>query len=648
MSKEIEAAYMDAVAVHRQLWEPVSDSRDTRRVFGMVDLADDAAITPTMIVQEAIFRIHTRLADDPGFQLSGEKIASLVEGYHITMQQNKPGEALNHHDAADILMYAASRLVSKGDISLLGEGTHIHLTDDTQTFMGKTDLAPEETHIPDKRARLYQHEKRADETTHLSFLLRTSLPDSNTDAHEIIILTSFIEQVKIKIRQAFAEDNHQALEKYRTTLENLSGKTWDTAQVKEWSSVKNQITLESDIANQELLKPWEIPSKVDNEHKGQERHASRYTARKIKEALVAEKVSVRKLVLGNDFTLPLSILAGQLSEGDIRQISREIVTQDNTDFLTLPQLESLEKKGQELVKQFAFLQFVTQYKGDNAVVNEIKQRINDLKASFQKRLLGSKETPLGSPVDYIDFAAISDKVINDNPDDDFRRVLKELKAKGEKILQIAYPLGDGTYSLIEAIDDIVADKEIQVGIKDGKPDMQKDMQYAFLGKVGFIVNESNNVVNIGRVVSAERGAIIWDAALGIEDTEQFNNFENTLDAKEDFLIIPSADETEIIVCVDGVTLQSREDALILREKIAKQFDKDPKQITMILDMESAHLQRIMKKLGKRAAIAYYVSDHTKIIADGKASTLAKSMGPKGTLASLTSTISVVYKLVMGK
>lgn len=585
--------------------------------------------TATTITQEAIFRIHTKLAGNPHYELNSTELALLTHDYHVTMNQSPEGSKLTDKDAADILIYSLARLVDKKHIGLLGQKIAICLTDDHETVMERDE---EYRSVPDKRARVYEHTFDDDWQTHkLTFLLRSSLADSNTDAHEIISVISEIEHVKTRIIDAFKQhgDESTQVEIYRKALSDACGKTLTTDQLKNWSEPGN-VSLKSDTQKQRLRLPWEVPSTIEGTAAG-------YTVKKLKEKLTKENITIDGIVLGNEFSIPLMIASTQLDKADIRTLAK-VARKEEVEIADITLLRSLKgDDNQDMVENFAFTQYVMQYKGKDEAVLTIKSRINDYIDTFRIRALKAKDTPLGSPIDVLKMENLNEEDIAKIPLADMRLILSELKSQKSHVLQIPYPLGDNTYSLIKAL--YAKDSGI----------VTKDIGIGFFGKVGAAI-DGDKVIKLGRVAHAEWAVDPYYPANAMANmyVKPPEKVKNSMKLASDFRIISAPDRAEIVVCVDGVLLQTRQDLIAIKKKLALQLGVDPETITVLLDMESVHLERAAIELGIEPAIAYYISDHSELHPTGKAKTLAHGLGAKGTLASLTTALSVLHKIFEGK
>jgi hypothetical protein len=107
-----------------------------------------------------------------------------------------------------------------------------------------------------------------------------------------------------------------------------------------------------------------------------------------------------------------------------------------------------------------------------------------------------------------------------------------------------------------------------------------------------------------------------------------------------------------------VLLQTLEDIKILRNQIMRGEVKivdsrgnqiNPKKIKILLDMESAHLQRACQELGIVPFICYYTSDNTKVppinIDKNHEETIVTTLGERGSLAVLLSCLSVLHGIL---
>lgn len=125
--------------------------------------------------------------------------------------------------------------------------------------------------------------------------------------------------------------------------------------------------------------------------------------------------------------------------------------------------------------------------------------------------------------------------------------------------------------------------------------------------------------------------------------EEFPTFTNEL-THDGYLIIPAPDRSEVLVCVDSVLLQTRADHVRIRERYAARLGIHPSQVTVLMDMESIHLQSVCTELGIALSASYYISDKTELTPNGGAPTIAKGLGAAGTLASLVTCISVLKQM----
>lgn len=552
-------------------------------------------------------------------------------------------------DVASELSYAIARLIQPEDFDHFSNA-QIHFTDNDLQFKQLSHIKRAQS-----RGRHYAIEEDEAGQKHLTFLIRR--PDNQstpTDTLELFSLLAVVELAKHKIKARIGKNPRKGVNgirynkptftvksitaegkevvvtknAYLDELSKFTGRPWTHDQVAHWA-------LESNLE----LSVGKLPlSDLDHAPRLEET-AVYHSVEQIKAKLAEKNLSVNSAILGNDFTYTLSVATGLLSPEDLALLNADPNIKDPLDQMNgTIKKDLLKPEEQDLVRRFGYLQYLNRYDGDNPHYNQLRDKIKSLYDQFQIPLFNATDTSLGDSVSVLDFSQISDSIIDNIPVESVRSLISQAKKAGHKILNFCYPLGDNTYTLVKSLKSILNIDKI-----------------GFYGKVGATLDyiEGHGVhsgAKVGRIVLPEESALNSGGS-------PISPFINKL-AKQDILIIQTADETEVILQVDGVLLQTLEDIKLLREKILSgmiQIQNDhevtinPKKIRILLDMESGHLQLASKETGQTIFACYYTSDNTKVPpspADtSHGETIVTTLGQRGTLAVLLSALSVLHGIV---
>lgn len=545
-------------------------------------------------------------------------------------------------DVAGEFSYALSRLIAREDFDFFS-GAQIHFTDDYDTFMSQPNISR-----ADSRGRLYTTSINPDGSKHLTYLIRR--PDNNstpTDTLELLSLLAVTELAKKKIRRKTRIRNDQVIgyngrsypvqkkdgtvkrvTPYKDELAKFTGRNWSYLDVGLWAHTSHLHLSPGDLPLSDLEHPPTL-----------EKTAVYSSTLQVKEQLSTLGLSADGAILGNDYTFTLTVATGLLTPAELNQLANDPSVPDPLDSLNgTIKPEQLTEPERDLVRRFGYLQYLNRYQGSDNRYQAIKAKLRDLYNQFQIPLLKATDSALGDNVSLLDFATLSDELIANIPVESVRNLLTKAKHDHRKILNFCYPLGDNTYTLTKSIHHIFGFTDL-----------------GFFGKVGstldYLGNESTySGAKVGRIVLPEKSVNNNNHAQAIQ-------FVNAL-SKSDIQIIQTADETEVILQVNGVILQTLEDIKHLRDLLSRgdiqirdEADQtiNPKKIKILLDMESRHLQQACQECGILAYICYYTSDNTRVppIQTDRThqETIVTSLGERGSLAVLLSGLSVLHGLV---
>lgn len=433
-----------------------------------------------------------------------------------------------------------------------------------------------------------------------------------------------------KVKEVGPDGNTKTVVKhaYRDELTAFTGKTWTHEEIADWASG-------SDLN----LTPGPMPLSHLDHAPILEQTAVYASVDQIKTKLAEKAISVDSAILGNDFTYILSIATGLLTPDELALLRSDPNIKDPlTQMNGTVRVGLLQPEEQDLVQRFGYLQYLNRYQGDNEQYNQIKAKVKSLYEKFQIPIFDANETALADNVSVLDFTQIDDSIIANIPVESVRSLIKQAKNDHHKILNFCYPLGDNTYTLVKSLKAALNIRKI-----------------GFYGKVGATLDyiEGHGVhsgAKVGRIVLPEESTLN-------DANSPINPFINNI-SKQDVLIINTADQTEVILQVNGVLLQTLEDIMLLRQKILSGMVQiqddlgiiiDPKKIKILLDMESGHIQRGTQESGQILFACYYTSDNTKIPptqADtSHGETIVTTLGQRGTLAVLLSGLSVLNGIV---
>ncbi len=550
------------------------------------------------------------------------------EGLEHSLKENKKFRPKHRNlDVAAEFSYAVSRLINPEDFDYLDKA-EVHFTDDHDSFYKLPNIKRASS-----RGRHYIAKTDEEGKKHLTFLIRrTDNQETPTDILELMSLISTVELARHRIKGSILrsytieKENHQKI--VRTPyLDQFNGfnkeKKYSKADVREWAKMPGLSLTRGDLS----LSPLdEVPELKDT--------ASYSTALKIQEKLSGLEISVDAAVLGNDFTYVLTAATGLLTQADLDRLKNDPNVKDPlTQLNGTIKPELLIATQQEMVKRFGYIQFLNRYNGDNERYLKIKDQIESLYRAIQTQLLRESDSPLADQVSIIEFGKLDRQIIDNIPDNSVKDLFVSLSQRNFRFLNFSYPLGDNTHSLVKSLNEVLGIKNI-----------------GFFGKVGATLDDLGEGVmsgtRVGRIVIPEEST---QNHPGMPVEWFFNQLRS-----QDVMIIKTADESEIILQVNGVLLQTLEDIKVVRDQILSgkiQIEDDqgnpvnPKKIRILLDMESAHLQKACEEIGIIPVICYYTSDSTKVPPftndiDHK-ETIATSLGDRGSLAVLVSGISAL-------
>lgn len=539
---------------------------------------------------------------------------------------------LRNLDVASEFSYAVSRLINTEDFGYLDEA-EVHFTDDHASFYKLENIKRASS-----RGRHYAVKIDDEGKKHLTYLIRrTDNAETPTDVLELMSLISTVELARHRIKgsrlRRYTVEGKDGQKRVRIPyideFKSLDkNHDYSLAEIKAWGKKSGL-----------RLTPGELKiSSLDTAPKLEDT-ASYSTVLKIQEKLLDLEIGVDAAILGNDFTYVLTATTGLLNEQDLEQLGKDPDVKDPlTQLNGTIKPDKLSQDQQELVKRFGYIQFLNRYNGSNSHYLEIKDRIEELYKKIQTRILSEDESPLADHISVIEFAKIDREIIDNIPDPSARELLQSLKDKNFRALNFSYPLGDNTNSLVKSLHAVLRIQNV-----------------GFFGKVGATLDYLEEE---GKFSGARVGRIVLPESSTHNDPDHpVTMFKNQLKS-DDLMIINTADDSEVILQVNGVLLQTLEDIKVVRDQIIggkiKVFDEngnpiDPKKIRILLDMESAHFQSACEELGIKAVICYYTSDSTEVpprfTSTDHQETIATSMGDRGSLAVLVSGLSVLKGLL---
>ncbi len=530
--------------------------------------------------------------------------------------------------------YVLPRLVKKEDIKLLSDA-EIHFTDNAADFY--SGISINDVRTSDKRSRNYRVDEK-DGQTHITYLLKHSQTDNYIDAFELVSFLAFVEFYKKSIREnVFETKSDKQIAELDKNIKAL-GFSFDDYKNKKksiyiWATSKKGLTLSSS-QKFSLLPPWETydykSANLDETPPTRDQDTVLDAVRTIKRE--AEKAGFKipkHLIYGNDFSIPLLLTLGLFKNEQIGRIFN--LAPANVKKELEAEIKYIWKdEDKEIIRIFRAHQFLNQYqKGQNDELDSFKDSLEQTITKFRHRLVNSKDTGLGCPVDIIDFDAVDESLIRSINQKDIRKIFFGLKQKKSKILSMSYPLGETVYPLTWLFNQ-------KLGVKN----------VGFFGKVGSVVDEKGNGIKRGRVVLPK-----YFVRVGEFVKNNFQKIKNAIQP-ENMVVIPKADLATLIMSTNGVLSQTKEDILTIIELIKKLKIEPGRIIRVLLDSESYSLQQVFEDIqnelirqGKQEyyrdpTIVYYVSDQTKV--DGSVDEdMAKALAGQGAVAALVSPLSIL-------
>ncbi|GIK83406.1 MAG: hypothetical protein BroJett025_00280 [Patescibacteria group bacterium] len=587
--------------------------------------------------RELIFKaMLEKLAQNPDASFDARQLALIYRHYanslllhdidaqhHALHSEEWTNLKRTNEDLAGEFSYAVLRLVSKEDVIKLSNAD-VFFTDDEEYFMN---LPNNKVKRADARGRLYSIEELPNGLSKFTFFVRrTDTLQPSTDALEILSLICVIELARKRMKSTKKQDKNAMV--YRRALEKTTKKAWDLKEIKQWASQKG-ITIRS---SQYGLRDYQTAPKLET--------TTHYkVVEQIKERLAEKRLSTpQAAILGNEFALPILAAIGIFSQEEMDILQSDKNIKDPLEALNgTIKPEKLTPEQQELVRRFGYLQYLNRYSGENKLYLALKEELARVINSLKTPLFSADETTLADPIDHYNFGNLDQANIDHIPEESIRNILQDAKNRNFTMLNFCYPLGDNTYGLVKSLKAVMGTESI-----------------GFFGKVGatidYLDDGARSGVKVGRIVLPENTVANSPDAKG-------ETFLNRL-IPEDVAIIPAGDETEVILQVNGVLLQSIEDIKFIREKLANREilvrnDRgeviNPKKIRILLDMESHHLHLACKDIGIIPIVCYYTSDNTKVpptkVEQSHGETLVTSLGERGSFATLASAATVLHGIL---
>ena len=571
--------------------------------------------TPFQQYAEILWQTLGKLAK--GEKIPVEQLSQPLETYpssfylnDLERWQKNPNQSPTKtpEDLIGMLSYATTRLFSPEDLWLIGtQPTQFHLTDDEKSFYEFSSQHGLEIQRAAKRGRLYLKWEENGEI-HFAFLVNPGQIHARTNSFEVLSLIGFIDMIRRSLtqKQAYHQLN-QLFKKMGLFPSEDEIKTWLQTQ-------PTSLTLHPDLPlRNPLTYPFEKPSPLSPINR---------VTKKIAQKLEKLNLEANAISLGNHFSYPLLIATGLFTPEEFQKLETKFKQQhgleDVFSIFTSIKPDKLTKEQQELVKRYLLLQWLNRYDGLEIKFTSLKTKLEKFTSTFRTRILTARETSLGDPVDFLDFTQIDSNVIDNIPETTTRQIIATAKEKSLHLLNLAYPLGDSSLSLIYFLNQ-------HLGLNN----------FAFFGKVGTI----NGGTTIGRLVIPEYSQEANDTgSLPITEWEQ---------ASRETSIIPAADSSEIIYTIPAAVLL--ETIADLHQLIEQWRQENPDQTSpnILLDMEAYYLQRLLELIKElNLYTIYYVSDITRALPEKSTSTqtLVQSMGPEGAFPVMVAAISSLNQL----
>ncbi len=599
--------------------------------------------TPTEKAKRLLKTVFNSVAQNPdpkpGYGIFSDKDLSRLfdRGYWITLfgdvnEQQRNTERINDEKIIGAMSYLLSRFLNRRDFRLLLEKQlHIHFSDDPDEFYNRGFLGDDSPQFrrPDKRGRVYRIDKiriirndsSEEEETHITFLIRRSVEDNTTDGLEILSFLAFLGFAKELIQQRINTGNNRKLESF---LENFFGKE------NYYNFFRNELIFSRDSWSLQPLGE-EVKNRRIQTDKGISETLSLVYAdfyEKIKYEFERRMLGPfpEHVIIGNDFSLSLLVAMGGLVEDEVEKVYQYYRSKNNgTELYTLPEniRNSFIKKGDtdeiiqakiETLRRYAALMYLNRLnidEIDDPKIKNIKSRIDSLINGFRTRVTTDTYTCLGDPVDILDFTKIPDEVIDKIPY--LRELIRNLKIRGLRVLQLPYPLGDSIYGLIKAL--------YLLGMRN----------LGFFGKVGATIKSGQKITR-GRVVYPE---YVLRMGRNISEAVEFKSF-NRIVPEKDCAFIDMPDIKEILLSNNSLLLQTPHELGNLRLK-------DGTEVLPLLDMEAWWMVMVCQELSIPFYALYYISDNTILGKDKTDQAITKSLGEKGVLASLETATAILNR-----